>query len=98
MSEDDYDEDALVPEEWFISRICEEFGVPLVPGGALDQPLVLTSHIMRLRGYKRALEVVEDRNIEPDKVPVRMANLVGKVQSIVKLQDHYRQMDEKDAG
>lgn len=46
------------PDEWFISRICEEFGC--TPSEAMKQDALLVTDIMELRKYSAAKAAIED--------------------------------------
>lgn len=54
----------MPPDDWLISRVCEEFGVS--PSEAVQQPVALTLRIMELRAYARAKEAVERAQSEDD--------------------------------
>jgi len=87
-----------VPWQWTLARICEEFGVPLVPGGAVDQPLRTAIEIMRLRGYKAGLALVEDPQYPEEKIPTAVTDLVGRVKAVVEYQNLLREEDAGDAA
>lgn len=47
----------MPPDEWLISRICEEFGC--TPLEAIEQPLGLALTIMEMRSYAAAKRLVD---------------------------------------
>jgi hypothetical protein len=59
------EEGAIAPPAWWLGRICEEFGVPLVEGGAIDQPVTVALEILEYRNYAAALRDI-DRAAEGD--------------------------------
>jgi len=78
----DGEEDVPIPEDWLVSRICEEFGcVPSVAVRELTEDSerrALT--ILELRAYANTKAAVEAAKM-PSEVPVgRMADLVQRVE------------------
>lgn len=74
-------EGASPPQAWVLSRICEEFGVPLVQGGAVDQPYALALEVLELRAYARAKEALDRAKSEADVPTSPAVEWVWKVQN-----------------
>lgn len=53
-----------MPDDWIISRICEEFSC--TPSEAIRQPLGLTLRIIELRAYARAKQALAEAQSETD--------------------------------
>jgi hypothetical protein len=86
------------PDEWLLSRLCEELGVPLVAGGALDQPLALALDVLELRAYARAKAALEAAE-KPEDVPRTPAvGWVGEVQAALWQERQARRGAEADVG
>ncbi len=66
------------PEEWLISRICEEFDC--TPEEALRQDGRLTMDIIELRGYARAKEALKKAKSKEDVPDSPMVDMVFAVQ------------------
>ena len=84
----------MPPDEWLISRICEEFHC--TPLEALEQPLELTLDIIGLRAYseaKQMIDTTEDKANLPQSPMIEMvwAILEDKSQEIKVLRDARRQ-------
>lgn len=75
------------PEEWLLSRLCEEFPGCL-PSQLEDEPLRPLLRILEYRGYARALQTIEDHaaamragTAKPDDLPTGpMIDMVFEVQ------------------
>jgi len=55
--------------------VCQQFGVPLVEGGAVDQPYALTYEVLVLRSYaeaKAALDRAKDKMDIPQTPMIEM--------------------------
>lgn len=61
------DSEGAPPEEWLVSRICEEFHC--TPLEAVDQPYDLTLTIMHLRNYAATKSAIDSAKKQSDIVP-----------------------------
>lgn len=71
--------------------MCETFGLPLVAGGAVDQPVGLALDIMTLRTYARAKALVDRAEAEDGyEAPGWAWQLVSEIRIWMMLQDRER--------
>lgn len=63
-----------------LGSIAEEFHVPLVEGGAADQPLGLVMSILELREYARAKRALESATDEKEIPVTPMVEMVWAVE------------------
>ena len=61
------DGQGVPPDEWMVSRVCEEFHC--TPAEALDQPYDLTMTVMHMRAYASAKQALEQAKRQSD-VPI----------------------------
>ena len=62
------DSEGPAPEGWLLGQIAEQYHIPLVSGGAIDQPLALSLELMHMRSYAQVKAAVE-RAENDDAVP-----------------------------
>lgn len=79
----DGDPDAQPPEQWVISRICEEFGC--LPSQAVrelgDHDATLVFDILDMRAYVRAKQTVDAAQSAADVKPTLMTQMVFAIQA-----------------
>lgn len=72
-----------MPEQWIISRVCEEFGIP--PSDAVreleDGDATLVFDILELRAYVRAKQEIDNATSAGDVKPTPMTRMVFAVQA-----------------
>lgn len=66
------------PEEWLISRLCEEFGIP--PSVAVREPLALCLRIVEMRAYARVREAARNASQDEQIPKGPLADLVFEIE------------------
>lgn len=72
-------EGGAAPDEWLLSRICEEFNC--TPAEAVEQPLGLVLDILELRAYARAKDQLDRAKSEADVPRTAAVERVFEVQA-----------------
>ena len=76
---------AEVAWQWHLSSLCDSFHLPLVAGGALDQPYALLCDIAELRAFAHAVDLVnraelaKTANELPDSPLIEMVTEVERI-------------------
>ena len=68
----------MPPEEWLISRICEEF--QCLPSEAINEPLLLCLRIIEQRAYARAKDIVDHTEKASDLPNNAMVEMVQDIE------------------